>query len=240
MPAVIFDMDGVLTDSEPLICAAAMAMFAEIGVTVQPGDFRPFVGAGENRYLGGVAERHGVRLDLPRAKQRTYELYLEMVPHRLRVFPGAVELVHGCRRAGWLTAVASGADRVKVNANLNLIGLPVAAWDALVCGEEVARGKPAPDIFLAVARKLEMTPAQCVVIEDAVNGVQAALAAGMGCLAVAQTFRVDQLAAAHRIRPVIADVTMTDLEEVVSRGPVFPAETPDPNPRASGQAPACC
>ena len=71
---VIFDMDGVLTDSEPLINAAAIAMFKEKGLVVQPRDFLPFVGAGENRYIGGVAEQYRFPLDLPAAKRRTYEI----------------------------------------------------------------------------------------------------------------------------------------------------------------------
>jgi beta-phosphoglucomutase len=81
--AVIFDMDGVLADSEKLINAAAVAMFQEIGWTVQPEDFLPFVGTGEDRYIGGVAEMYGFPLDIPARKQRTYEIYLDMVMSRL-------------------------------------------------------------------------------------------------------------------------------------------------------------
>ncbi len=215
MPAAIFDMDGVLTDSEPLIRAAATAMFAEMGVKVQAEDFRPFIGAGENRYIGGVAERYGVSLDLPRAKARTYQLYLDMVPGRLQPFPGARELVQQCRAAGWRTAVASGADRIKVEANLKQIGLAVKEWDALVCGEDVENNKPAPDIFLVAAGRLAMPPIQCVVIEDAVNGVNAARAAGMGCLAVAHTFTAEKLAAAHRVLPNLVKATLADLQYVL-------------------------
>src|SRR6266568_190044 len=122
--AVIFDMDGVLTDSEPLINAAAIAMFKEKGLTVQPEDFLPFVGTGEDRYIGGVAEKYQFPLDLPAAKARTYEIYLELVPKQLRAFPSAVELVHNCHAAGLRVAVASSADRVKIEANLRQIGLP--------------------------------------------------------------------------------------------------------------------
>ena len=86
--AVIFDMDGVLTDSEPLINAAAIAMFREHGLVVQPDDFLPFVGAGEDRYIGGVAEKYHFPLDLPSAKQRTYEIYLGLVPSLAANFSG--------------------------------------------------------------------------------------------------------------------------------------------------------
>ncbi|MCP5522525.1 MAG: HAD-IA family hydrolase [Verrucomicrobiales bacterium] len=209
--ALIFDMDGVLTDSEPLINEAAVAMFRERGVAVAPEDFLPFVGTGENRYIGGVAEQHGVTLDIEEAKRRTYEIYLALVPTRLHAFPGAVDCVKRCRAAGLKVAVASSADRVKIDANLEKIGLPAAEWDALVSAEDVVHKKPAPDIFLAAARKLGVQPVECVVIEDAVNGVQAAKAAGMRCIAVAQSFPAEQLNQADRVLPGIGDIQIDDL-----------------------------
>jgi HAD superfamily hydrolase (TIGR01509 family) len=200
-----------LADSEPLICAAACAMFRERGVTVAPEDFLPFVGAGENRYIGGVAEKHGVALDIAEAKARTYALYLERVPEHLRVFPGAVERVTACRAQGWRCAVASSADRIKVEANLKKIGLPWASWPAVVTAEDVARRKPDPALFLMAAARLGVAPADCTVVEDAVNGIAAAKAAGMRCVAVATTFPADALVAADVVRPSIAAVTLDDL-----------------------------
>ena len=208
---VIFDMDGVLTDSEPLINAAAIAMFREKGLEVQPSDFLPFVGAGENRYIGGVAEKYDFPLDLPAGKRRTYEIYLELVPTQLRAFPGARKLVGACRQAGLRLAVASSADEVKILANLRQVGLPPDTWDAIVTGEDVAAKKPAPDIFLSAARLLGLAPAQCVVVEDAVNGVHAANAAGMRCVAVAQTFPAVQLQSADLVRQDIATISLADL-----------------------------
>src|SRR5512143_887365 len=104
--AVIFDMDGVLTDSEPLINAAAVAMFKEKGLEVRPEDFVPFVGTGEDRYIGGVAEKNRFAIDILAAKKRTYEIYLDLVPAKLEAFAGAPLLVHSCRSAGLRIAVA--------------------------------------------------------------------------------------------------------------------------------------
>ena len=209
--AVIFDMDGVLTDSEPLINAAAIAMFKEKGLQVQPVDFLPFVGAGEDRYIGGVAEKYRFPLDLPLAKKRTYEIYLELVPSKLEAFPGAQDLVRTCRQAGLRLAVASSADLIKIVANLRQIGLPIETWNAVVTAEDVELKKPAPDIFLAAARKMGLEAGACVVVEDAVNGIKAAKAAGMRCVAVAQTFPAELLKAADLVRPTIAQVAVADL-----------------------------
>jgi HAD superfamily hydrolase (TIGR01509 family) len=209
--AVIFDMDGVLVDSEPLINAAAIAMFKEKGLTVQPMDFLPFVGAGEDRYIGGVAEKYDLPLDLTAAKRRTYEIYLDLVPSQLEAFPKAYDLVLACRRAGLRVAVASSADRIKVAANLQKISLPLESWDTVVTGEHVTKKKPAPDIFLFAARNLNVEPAECTVVEDAVNGIQAAKAAGMRCIAVAHTFHPQVLQEADVVREWISQVRLSDI-----------------------------
>ena len=209
--AAIFDMDGVLTDSEPLINAAAIAMFREKGLIVQPDDFHPFVGAGEDRYIGGVAEKYNFPLDVPAAKQRTYEIYYTLIPTQLEAFPGVHPLFQACRQSGLRIAVASSADRAKVAANLQKIELPIEMWDAVVAGENVVHKKPAPDIFLSAAQALGLAPEACVVVEDAVNGIQAAKEAGMRCVAVAQTFPPERLQEADIVRGGIIDVLLSDL-----------------------------
>lgn len=224
--AVIFDMDGVLTDSEPLINAAAIAMFREKGLTVQPEDFLPFVGTGEDRYIGGVAEKYGVSLDLPAAKKRTYEIYLDLVPVQLHGFPGAGALVETCRKNGLKVALASSADRIKIDANLLKIGLPSPTWDAVVSGDDAPNKKPAPDLFLAAAARLGLQAAQCVVVEDAINGIQAARAAGMRCVAVAQTFPLERLRDADLVRSTIAEVTVRDLVGGLEPGEGLPPVIP--------------
>lgn len=206
---VIFDMDGVLCDSEEFICAAARRMFAEQhGVAATPEDFIPFVGAGENRYLGGVAEKHGVTLDLERDKARTYAIYLEIIRGNLKPLAGVHEFIAECRRRGLKLAVATSADRVKMTGNLREIDLPPETFDTLVNGLDVDRKKPDPEIFLLAAERLGLDPARCLVVEDAPNGVRAAKRAGAKCLALSTSFDVEQLrdAGADWLAPDLSDV----------------------------------
>jgi HAD superfamily hydrolase (TIGR01509 family) len=193
---IIFDMDGVLVDSERFICEAAMRMFEERGVAVRPEDFLPFVGAGEDRYIGGVAEEYHVPLDLPAAKARTYEIYGEIVRGRLGPLPGVPEFVRSARGRGLKLAVASSADRMKVDINLREMGFSETDFDALVTGDDVLHKKPAPEIFLTAASRLGLSPGACIVVEDAVNGVAAAKAAGMECLGLTTSFSSEDLAGA--------------------------------------------
>lgn len=191
---VIFDMDGVLADSEPYICKAACLMFKELGLNVQPDDFIPFIGTGENRYIGGVAEKYGLAVDIKAVKKRTYDIYLEIIKGSLKALPGVGDFVQKCKSLGKKIAVASSADMRKVKGNLNEIGLPLDCFDAVITGEDVVHKKPAPDIFLLAAERLNLKPQHCLVVEDAVSGVSAAKSAGAKCLALTTSFSTEQLA----------------------------------------------
>ena len=107
--------------------------------------------------------------------------------------------------------MASSADEIKVATNLRKIGLPMESWDAVVTGEAVRRKKPAPDIFLIAAERLGVSPAASVIIEDAINGIQAAKAAGMRCIAVAHTFPVNRLHEADVVSEKISDILLSDI-----------------------------
>ena len=193
--AVLFDMDGVLCDSEPMLAQAAVRLFAErYGVKVAAEDFSPFVGTGEKRYLGGVAEEYGISRRFADDKDRLYAMFLEMIPGNLQPTPGAREFVFACRKAGLKTAVATSADRVKLDGALAAIELPPRDFDAIVTGSDITNAKPDPEIFLTAAKKLKLKPGQCLVIEDSPHGVVAARAAGCPCLALATTFPAKKMA----------------------------------------------
>lgn len=206
---IIFDMDGVLCDSEHFICEAAVCMFKDLhGITVQPADFLPFVGTGEDRYLGGVAEKYGVALQLERDKTHTYDMYLNIIRGRLQPLPGVHEFIGEARKAGLKLAVATSADRVKMEGNLREITLPASTFDATVNGLEVKLKKPNPDIFLEAARRIGCEPATCLVVEDAENGLKAGRAAGARCLGLTTSFTAERLIAAG------AEWTAPDLAHV--------------------------
>jgi beta-phosphoglucomutase len=201
---VILDMDGVIVDSEPFIKEAGVAMFAEKGYRVRPDDFNPFVGTGEVHFLGGVAEQHDIPFDPEVDKARTYQIYLQLIPGRLKPLPGVFAFIGECRRRNLKLAVASSADAIKVEGNLREIGLPAESFDTVVNGSQVKRKKPFPDIFLAAADRLGVPANECLVVEDAVAGVAAACAAHAHCLALTTSFPADQLQQADWI---VADLS---------------------------------
>jgi beta-phosphoglucomutase len=185
---VLFDMDGVLVDSEPFICKAAMMMFEELGVKVQPEDFNPFVGMGENRYIGGVAEKHGIKVDIEQVKARTYAIYAEIVAGKLSPLAGTHEFIARCRAKGFRLALATSADRVKMEVNLREIGLENTTFNAIVTGLDVVNKKPHPDIYIRAADLIGLSPSECLVVEDAVSGIRAGKAAGARCLGITSSF----------------------------------------------------
>lgn len=213
--AFIFDMDGVLTDSEWFIAEAGRLMFRENhGLEVRHEDFKDFVGMGENRFLGGVAEKYGVAdFDIARDKKRTYEIYVEIVEGKLKPMPGAVEFVRACRAGGLKIAVATSTDYIKMMANLRAVGLAEGVFQALVNGLDVERRKPFPDLFLEAARRLGAAPERCWVAEDSASGVEAAKAAGMRCLGLLTTGTEDAIRSrgADRIARDLSAVRLEDL-----------------------------
>lgn len=210
--AVLFDMDGVLVDSEEFICEAAVEMFARKGLTVQKDDFLPFVGAGEDRYIGGVAEKYHFTLNLEDAKREVYEIYFTLIQGKLDPLPGVFSFIEKCRDKGLKLALATSADKPKMVANLLEIGLGENTFDVCINGLDVERKKPFPDIYKLAAEKLGVSPETCLVVEDAVNGIDAAKSARCKALALTTSFSKDNFVKADWIA---GDLSVTP-EDVIS------------------------
>ncbi len=213
--AVLFDMDGVLCDSERLSREAGVETLQKLhGVSARAEDFAAFTGRGEAAFLRGVAEQYGVAdFDEDKAKQAFFDIYVDGgYVLDLRPFPGARQLVARVKGMDMRVAVASAADRVKVEANLNAIGLS-AEFDFVASSELIERKKPDPQVFVEAAKGVGVAPDRCVVVEDAVAGVLAAKKAGMRCVAVATSMGREELssAGADVVRDELAFVSIADL-----------------------------
>ncbi len=196
---VLFDMDGVLLDSEAFITEAGIQLFREKGFSVTAADFKPFTGMGEDRFLGGVAEKYSVPFDAEKDKARAYAIYEHLVAGKLTLLNGARGFIEKCKKKNLKLAVATSADEIKMRINLHETGLTESLFDSLVTGNDVRNKKPHPEIYLLAARRLSLEPVHCLVVEDAISGVDSAIAAGCKCLALTTSFTADQLSKADWI-----------------------------------------
>lgn len=189
---ILFDMDGVLVDSEPLILHAATSYFASHGVSVKKEDFTPFIGAGDRRFLCGVAEKYGLSIDFEDARYQLFSLYGEYAKES-GAMPGVHRFIYNARKAGLKLALATSAAKMKADINLRCIGLEEADFDKVVTGDLIKRNKPNPDIYQLAALSMNLPNEECLVMEDAINGVVAGKSAGSKVCALTSTFRVDEL-----------------------------------------------
>jgi cytidine deaminase len=189
---ILFDMDGVLVDSEPLILQAAIAYFESIGIAVKPEDFTPFIGAGDKKFLCGVAEKYQTTLDFEAARHDLFAQYGKLAAKK-GPLPGVTRFILNARKAGLKLAVASSAAKEKVLINLNCIGFKESDFDQVITGDMIKRNKPNPDIYQLAALSMGLATQDCLVMEDALNGVVSAKSAGCTVCALTTTFAVPQL-----------------------------------------------
>ena len=203
--AVIFDLDGVLLDSEPIYLNATNTVLAREGRYLSPEENAAYIGWRYRDVLREIIPRLGLIHPPEYYVAETRQEVLRTLSGPLEPPPGAVELIDRLEAAGVPIAVGSSSAHAWVEMILTNLGLR-ERFPIVVGGDDVAHGKPAPDIFLRCAELLGVEPSRCAVIEDSPHGVQAARAAGMtaiglrtaatatltldGCLAV-----VDGLAA---------------------------------------------
>ena len=187
---VIFDMDGVLVDSEKTFKRACSEALHQWGVYPEPEEFKPFTGMGDILYIGGVSAKHGVDY-VPEMTDVSYSLYEKYAPKTLKVLPWSGPVIEALKQEGIPMCVASSAGRFKVEINLGCVGVGVSPFKALITGSDVEKKN-------------------CLVFEDAVSGVQAAKAAGMRACAVTTSFDRNTLTEAG------ADYVCDDLRDAAA------------------------
>ena len=213
--AVLFDMDGVLVDSEPLHFATTNAVLGRRGRRLDAREYEGLKGLTDLALFERLGARFGLReAPLALAHERVGDVLVAMAEGVLLPTDGALECLLALHADGLRLALASSATRSQVQLVIDKLGIR-RLLDAVVSADDVAHGKPAPDIFLAAASKLGVLPADCLVVEDAVLGVEAARAAGMAAVALVPEGQdpASHLAAgALAVLPSLRELTSSSLE----------------------------
>jgi HAD superfamily hydrolase (TIGR01509 family) len=213
--AVIFDLDGVLVDSERLWNGAKEALVRETGGTWRDEAPTVMMGMSSPEWAAYLHDELGVPMDVDAISREVVRRMEEGYRRELPLLPGAEEAVRRLA-ARWPLGLASSSNRELIDLVLEVAGFG-DAFRVTVSSEEVARGKPAPDVYLETAARLGVAPARCVAIEDSSNGLRSAAAAGMTVIAVPNPHyapAADALALASAAVPIVGDVTPALVEHL--------------------------
>ena len=201
-------MDGVLILSEALTAKAAVLALLEYGIACREEDFLPFVGTGEQGYLGGVCSLYGKAYE-PSMADALYRAYGTLVSPAQKPI-GLDRVLDTLKEKDYQMAVCSSANDRKVSYNLRAIEREKSFFDAVISGSCVKRNKPDPEVFLLGAEKLGCKSADCIVVEDAVSGIRAAKAGGFSSIAVCSTLANEQILSACK-----PDYIVEKLEDIL-------------------------
>ena len=182
MKAFLFDMDGVLVDTQQIHTLALKKIFEEYGIEISMEELASFAGTKRGTALRKAAEERGVSLPIEEmcdAKDRLFDAMIEKTD--LKPIQGIPELLEQLKRDGVLTAIASSSSRDFISLVVDRTGIR-QYFDAFISGQELPESKPNPAIYLLAAQTLGVEPSECIVLEDAHLGVEAAKRAGMRCI----------------------------------------------------------
>jgi HAD superfamily hydrolase (TIGR01509 family) len=181
--AAVLDVDGTLLDTEENYYEADRRLLARHGIPFTREDKRPYIGGSTRDMMADLKARFQLPETVEELVDAKNALYLELATARTAAFPEMVRFLHLLRAEDWPVALASGSSPGALRRLVGAAGL-ASEVVAVVSAEEVARGKPAPDVFLEAARRLGVPPHECLAVEDSRHGVEAAKRAFMRCIAV--------------------------------------------------------
>ena len=208
--AVIFDMDGVLIDSEPFHEQALCALLSAEGHRLSSEEYATLIGTNMATTWDFLFERFALLGDRAGYVARYEQALVDhLTANHVEPEPGAAELVERLRREGRRLAVASSSPDVVVRATLTALGL-AGAFDLHVAGDQVTHGKPSPEIYLTAAERLGVPPERCLAIEDSLHGIEAARRASMAVVAVRTRYTAGQTLAATRVVDSLRELLAPD------------------------------
>jgi len=216
MNGLIFDVDGVIADSERINAEASIQVFADLfDLKVTREDFEAGLGRGAAEYVRAASRVHGVDLtddQVSAATKARQENFLQLLSEKpLPPFPGVMELMTAALAdKTFRVAIATSSVREKSEAVLKSARIPYTQVE-YITGSDVKNKKPDPELFLIAAARIGIEPENCTVIEDAPDGIAAAKAAGCWCIAVTNSAPPEKLSQADRIVASLKEVRLTDL-----------------------------
>ncbi len=218
---IIFDVDGVIADTEAVNARASIKVFADLlglkGVVRK--DFEAGLGRGAEEYVKAGARSHGLELTEEQVKKITQlrqEYFLKILSEEpLPAFPGVLELMDkAMKEKNFRLAIATSGTLEKSRAVLEAAKVPYRKM-IYINGNDVKNKKPDPELFLLAAERIGIEPANCVVIEDAPNGVQAAKAAGAKCIAVTNSTNAANLSKADLVCDSLEKIKLDMIRELI-------------------------
>lgn len=204
--AILFDMDGLLADTEPLMCRSAIGALRLQGVEISEGDFYRYW-TREGKRIYGFSKEKGLNVDIGAYRKERDRIYGELIKNPGILMPHAYETVEKLS-GGYTFAIVSGSQRWGIESILKNAGL-AGFFQHIVADDEVKNGKPDPEGFLLGARRVGAAPENCVVVEDAEKGIAAAKNAGMKAIAIPNVHTKDNDFSK-------ADLILGDLSELTS------------------------
>ena len=189
---LLFDVDGVLVDSEKYIQQAYFDYYKEkYNLDLTLDDLGNFVGTGEITSIVGLGKKFNLKYDIREDKKGIYNTYSKLIKGKLKLMPGVERFIFNAKKAGLKLALATSADRVKLNYSFSETGLDLSLFDFIVSGDIVIKTKPDGGIYKYAAAGLVLSNEECLVIEDALSGHEAAKNAGSLSLGVTSSFDVN-------------------------------------------------
>jgi len=218
---LIFDVDGVIADTEAVNARTTIKVFADLlglkGVVRK--DFDAGLGRGAEEYVKAGAGAHGLKLteeQIRKVTQLRQEYFLKVLSQEpLPAFPGVLELMdQAMQREDFRLAIATSGTLEKSRAVLEAAKVPYRKM-VYINGDHVKNKKPDPELFLLAAERMDIAPVNCVVIEDAPNGVQAAKAAGAKCIAVTNSTNAENLCEADLVCDSLEQIKLDMIQELI-------------------------
>jgi len=207
---ILWDMDGVISDSYSFHFAAWQETFAKRGIEFAREDFSRLFGTRNDFIISSVVGKGLPQRDVKFMVQEKEETFRRKATGHIKPFPGVLRLLGALKKGNFRLGLVSSAPRENIDLVLSELDL-AGVFNCIVFGQEVSESKPSPDIYLLATDKLQATPTDCVVIEDSPLGVRAAKTAGMKCLAVTNTHRRENLQEADTVVDSLENVDLITL-----------------------------